>query len=300
MANNYKTPEEIEMSIAEEYLRELAACDQLTDAYLRRCEPRWTGRSAEEPPDRIFLLEVGRQTKTYRGSIELARKGYAEQAGMLNRALFESMLVVRWINVNGTDTAERFDRAYRFEEYLKIERLKNTGWLEEGEELEPPLGSDEVAEFAKEFGTYGELMWTGHNGIRDLLGDVRDQFDEDELKLIENYLRLGHQENNQLLHSTVAGLSQVFTPAPEGFGVWTGPSDAFVGKALFTAHFIYGQTLEVAVAHFDLDDPAELERQLIEASYIFKKLPADEPEPGRNDPCFCGSGKKFKKCHSNS
>jgi uncharacterized protein len=19
--------------------------------------------------------------------------------------------------------------------------------------------------------------------------------------------------------------------------------------------------------------------------------------PGRNDPCFCGSGKKFKKCH---
>jgi hypothetical protein len=20
------------------------------------------------------------------------------------------------------------------------------------------------------------------------------------------------------------------------------------------------------------------------------------PQPGRNDPCFCGSGKKFKKC----
>ena len=22
-----------------------------------------------------------------------------------------------------------------------------------------------------------------------------------------------------------------------------------------------------------------------------------EAKPGRNDPCFCGSGKKFKKCH---
>jgi uncharacterized protein YecA (UPF0149 family) len=22
-----------------------------------------------------------------------------------------------------------------------------------------------------------------------------------------------------------------------------------------------------------------------------------EDEPGRNDPCWCGSGKKFKKCH---
>jgi len=23
----------------------------------------------------------------------------------------------------------------------------------------------------------------------------------------------------------------------------------------------------------------------------------DEPKLGRNDPCWCGSGKKFKKCH---
>ncbi len=22
-----------------------------------------------------------------------------------------------------------------------------------------------------------------------------------------------------------------------------------------------------------------------------------EPKLGRNDPCFCGSGKKYKKCH---
>jgi uncharacterized protein YecA (UPF0149 family) len=22
-----------------------------------------------------------------------------------------------------------------------------------------------------------------------------------------------------------------------------------------------------------------------------------EPKPGRNDPCFCGSGRKYKKCH---
>jgi preprotein translocase subunit SecA len=24
---------------------------------------------------------------------------------------------------------------------------------------------------------------------------------------------------------------------------------------------------------------------------------ADEDRIGRNDPCWCGSGKKFKKCH---
>jgi uncharacterized protein YecA (UPF0149 family) len=25
--------------------------------------------------------------------------------------------------------------------------------------------------------------------------------------------------------------------------------------------------------------------------------PRGRPLPGRNDPCFCGSGKKFKKCY---
>jgi uncharacterized protein YchJ len=23
----------------------------------------------------------------------------------------------------------------------------------------------------------------------------------------------------------------------------------------------------------------------------------ETPKPGRNDPCFCGSGRKYKKCH---
>jgi preprotein translocase subunit SecA len=28
-----------------------------------------------------------------------------------------------------------------------------------------------------------------------------------------------------------------------------------------------------------------------------KTVRRDEPKIGRNDPCWCGSGKKFKKCH---
>lgn len=300
MARNYQTPEQIQASLAKEHARELRACDDLTDAYLRRCEPRWTGRTAEGGADRVFLLEAGRQTKTYRASIQLARTGYAEQANMLNRALFESMLVIRWINAHGEEAADRFNRAYTYEEHLRTERLKNTGWLEEDEIPGSPLSPMEVKELAQEFGRYGELMWTGHSDIRSLLASVKNQFDDAELRVMENYLRLVHQENNQLLHSTVAGLSQVFTPPPPGtgaFGVWTGPSDAFVGKALFTAHLVYGQSLQLTVARLDLDDPDGLDRQLHEASFVFKKPPSGEPPPGRNDPCFCESGKKYKKCH---
>jgi preprotein translocase subunit SecA len=28
-----------------------------------------------------------------------------------------------------------------------------------------------------------------------------------------------------------------------------------------------------------------------------KQVRRDEPKVGRNDPCPCGSGKKYKKCH---
>jgi hypothetical protein len=292
----YKNPEEIQASIARDFSRELAACDQLTEAYLARCEPVWTGRSPEGPADRIFLLEIGRQTKTYRASIDLSRRGYAEQASMLNRALFESMLVVRWINENGSQAAERFDGAYRLEQHLRVERLNNTGWLEE-QELDSPLTAEEVKELKGKFGEYGQLMWTGHEEIRDLLSSVKDQFDDDEWRFLQNYLRVAHQENNQLLHSTAAGLGQAFTATPQGFGIWTGPSEALVGKALFVAHVIYGQALELTVDRFTLNDPEALEHLLHENSLVFKKPPADEPLPGRNEPCFCGSGKKYKKCH---
>jgi uncharacterized protein YecA (UPF0149 family) len=30
---------------------------------------------------------------------------------------------------------------------------------------------------------------------------------------------------------------------------------------------------------------------------VIRQVKRDEPKIGRNDPCHCGSGKKFKKCH---
>jgi len=39
-------------------------------------------------------------------------------------------------------------------------------------------------------------------------------------------------------------------------------------------------------------------RWLYEDGKVIGPPPARrEPRPGRNDPCHCGSGKKFKKCH---
>jgi len=38
-------------------------------------------------------------------------------------------------------------------------------------------------------------------------------------------------------------------------------------------------------------------QRLAVAGYLSSIPVVNEPKPGRNDPCHCGSGKKFKKCH---
>lgn len=294
----YRSEDEIELRIAKEFNRELRACFELRDAYLERGEP-WTGRTWEGAGDRLVLLEIGRSTKTYRASIELARKGYGEQAAMLNRALFESMAVARWINANGDAAAERFPRALEFEDYLTVERLNNTGWLEPDEEIEVTLDETDLAELRREFGPYNEKLWTGHDSIRALLDDIKDQFSDQSWTLVQNYLRTGHQENNQLLHSTVGGLRQAFVNLDDGrFGIWTGPSDAMVGRVLFSAHMIYQQTLTLTVERFSLADQDGLEALVARHRFAFRKLTDEElREVGRNDACPCGSGEKFKRCH---
>ncbi len=243
---------------------------------------------------------MGRSTKTYRASVELARKGYGEQAAMLNRVLFESMAVARWINANEERAAEQFPRALEFEDYLTVERLKNTGWLSAEEEPSAPeLSEEQLAELRRDFGTYNDRLWTGHSSIRELLDSIRSQFSEDEWRVIQNYLRTGHQENNQLLHSTVGGLRQAFVSLEDGkYGIWTGPSDSMIDRVLFSAHMIFRQTLDLSIERFELADPSGLTELLKQHQAAFTRLSPEElKEAGRNDPCPCGSGKKFKRCH---
>ena len=39
------------------------------------------------------------------------------------------------------------------------------------------------------------------------------------------------------------------------------------------------------------------EGELIEPAHVETRRVSEQEQIGRNDPCWCGSGKKFKKCH---
>jgi hypothetical protein len=52
-----------------------------------------------------------------------------------------------------------------------------------------------------------------------------------------------------------------------------------------------------AVAPGDFDSGAPRPARVGGDDAPIKTVKRDEPKIGRNDPCWCGSGKKYKKCH---
>jgi SEC-C motif-containing protein len=75
------------------------------------------------------------------------------------------------------------------------------------------------------------------------------------------------------------------------------PCDAD-GIVEFTAHFTSEGKKQAhherALFRFE---PAEKSWVFVDALDRVKTPVVKGPQPGRNDPCPCGSGKKFKKCH---
>ena len=47
----------------------------------------------------------------------------------------------------------------------------------------------------------------------------------------------------------------------------------------------------------DAYEDGELEEGELAAVHVEQRRLDEHEQIGRNDPCWCGSGKKFKKCH---
>ena len=69
-------------------------------------------------------------------------------------------------------------------------------------------------------------------------------------------------------------------------------------------------TTELSRLKDDVDELEALDSRLSDAETLYELAVEDEPvvtqvikgdheKLGRNDPCWCGSGKKYKRCHGN-
>ena len=58
-----------------------------------------------------------------------------------------------------------------------------------------------------------------------------------------------------------------------------------------------GKPGKVVLVHGDPDQGQALSRLLRSAVAVEQRVVSEEERIGRNDPCWCGSGMKYKKCH---
>lgn len=293
--------------IAKQHQRELKACDELLAAYTNRVSP-WSGRAIRADPDdervnadEIIALELSRSRKSYQASLELARQGFGEQAAMINRAMFEDMAVAHWVHANETAAVDRFTRAAKLHDHLHVERFRNTGWISDDEASSfEAIADEELRSLKSDFGDYGQLMWTGHNNVRTLLEEIEGQWPTSQSqKQLWDFYNIAHHDNNQLLHSTVSGMARSLVKREhDGIRMWNGPSSTSIDKALFGAYWIFINLVFLATDRFELRDREGLTAMMARHQYdFFRFTAADTADIGRNDPCPCGSGKKFKKCH---
>jgi hypothetical protein len=298
--------EDIREKLERDFDLELQAVRNL-DALSDRLIARWAEQAGNRnAADRILTLSIARGTTTFKACQRLVLGGFGREAMMLNRSMFEGMAVAHWVAANPELAAPRFDEANEFEIFLLRKRIAN-----EAPDLPQPKGPGELTDeeadaAAKKFGRNNERLWTGHRNIWELVDDIEDQWEESGKTALRVYLRDEHQRNTKQMHASASALADLtldsLTPRGDrtGMTVRLGPGPEELDGALLGAFFIQANLLSLLVSHYELGADAEAQVELIttENQFAFAVIDPDATKnTGRNDPCPCGSGKKFKNCH---
>jgi preprotein translocase subunit SecA len=91
---------------------------------------------------------------------------------------------------------------------------------------------------------------------------------------------------------------EVQVEGPNGDGQSFAPQQRRTANLNFGGGGVQPSALAAAAAGAPLGEAAYGEEgELLEPVHVETRRVSEEDQIGRNDPCWCGSGKKFKKCH---
>jgi hypothetical protein len=298
--------EEIRAKVEAKFDLELEAVRSLNELSEELVEIWPTVRGARREADRILSMAIARGVTTFSAALELAEAGFGRETQMLNRSLFEGLLVSHWISANPDQAEKRFPASQDFELHLMRERVAEFApeelEVEDGIELDP----ERLAEAQRLFGKANQRMWTGHRSLWDLFKEVEDRWERPWGEALTRYMQNEYQRNTKEMHATTSALfGLVLDPFAErggirGLSVRIGPGPDEVAAALFNSFFNHSNLLLLLVDHFELGTEAEIKVKglVVEHQFAFVLIdPALAKKTGRNDPCPCGSPKKFKDCH---
>jgi hypothetical protein len=288
-------------AIAKLHGAELAACVALRDFLLEVVRP-WGGRSLdpERTEDALLAALMSRSSNTFWAAVELCQIGFGEQALMLNRSLFDDMVDAHWVTVDPTTAKARYAEHLEHGQMIMYEALAKHPRLFEPDDI-PDLDPARRKQLDGVFGEFGNKSWTGiaiHKRV-DLIAHLwTDEVARDQLHF---FRRVVHRMNNQRLHASAEALNRTLRRSSESEAAFRlGPDGDGIGQALFGAWWTFTQILSLVLDHFEF--PPEVRERLAalfnESAPSFRTLsPEDVADVGRNDPCPCGSGKKYKRCH---
>lgn len=254
--------------IAKVYAPGLAASDDLR-AIGYGMFSAWDGRGLEQgTADLLIAAEGARSAKTYSAAVHLLRGGYAEQAAMLHRALFEGMVVAHWATVEADTAVERFGKHVDHNRLLWNDALRKAGWLDDDDAAAEPTGAaadptdehDEAAdagdaarkELSGLFGDHGQHGWAD-GGVYTLVGKVAHLWSDGGAQLWQHY-RIAYRASNQALHTSHDALLGTVEAdeANQALLFEHAASDRLVGRALFSTWWTHIQMLALLRDHFDM------------------------------------------------
>jgi hypothetical protein len=285
----------LERQVREYYGRELDACFALLGLAREIVEPEeWRGRGLDDskPTDRVIAMESARSLKTYRGALDAILGGFGPQAAMLNRSLFEGMTVAYWVRANPELAAERFEQHAKHSRSMWAQRFDVL--VDDPGILDLPTEEEQKA-LDKIFGPWGTKLWVGLP-MHKVIDAIQDEWSEPmELR---KFFAIAYADTVETQHTSVLSLSRQVATDDTNFILDSGPSLRQIPQALYGALWPFGHLLMLVAEYFVIEARERIAPLVEQSKAIFYPIPQSE-QPGRNDLCPCGSGKKYKKCHGN-
>jgi SEC-C motif/Family of unknown function (DUF5677) len=242
------------------------------------------------------LAILGRSLEIYDSVLALVRTGRSGAALMLDRALFEDMIAAFWLS-HPDNREGGVKRISDQEDHIVLLTNDVIEKYRDRVLIDPEVHEDLEArrnEFKELFGKHGDRAWFGD--IYTAIGTIAPVWERlgGEERTLRVYYAIVHRHINQLVHNTVSSIKRSFERYDQPRKV----DDFEIGIALRSAFFCLQ-----GLAHLVFDetgtDRSKLSALEVESHTVFTDLdPKNLAKVGRNDPCPCGSGKKFKHCHS--
>lgn len=265
--------------IAHAHERELCACDELRDYAYTITEP-WEGRPfspKEHREDGLVVTLFARSLNTFSASVHLARSGFAEQALMLNRSLFEDMVDIHWVVAEPELAVTRYGEHHQHGKMLLADAVAK--YPEHYDDIDiPEFDPQERARLDGLFGPFGAKSWTTEN-LHDRVRAIENQWPDEGSRRHLHFIRdIAHRENNQTLHVSAQALNAMVLERDEdGVSLRVGPSNVMLKRALYGAWWTFVQTATLLIDHFEISMSSEERRARFDPSPFGKQDGAQEP-----------------------